>query len=98
MGAALPRFKIAHVKEQGIDLVIVPVANDFEHKTESERSQVVELLQAKATSAGLVGAVVLVWDSGAGQMGFRAPPSYYAYFRSISLPVVWAKLNRELFW
>ncbi|MCU1263346.1 MAG: hypothetical protein JWO80_6231 [Bryobacterales bacterium] len=29
----MPNFDIAHVKEQGIDLIIVPLDSSFQHKT-----------------------------------------------------------------
>lgn len=94
----MPRFKVAHLKEQGVDLIIIPLDNDFGYKTDSEQIQSVRELQRRASSAGLRGAVIPVWDGGGGRMAFRAPHNYHPYFQSIDLSVVWANVNRELYW
>jgi hypothetical protein len=50
----MPTFKIAHVKEHGIDLIIVLVDSSFENKSASEQNEVVVELQLRARNAGLV--------------------------------------------
>lgn len=94
----MPRFKVAHVKEQGIDLIIIPLDDNFGRKTPTERNSAIAELQARASSAGLAGTVIPVWDTGGGRMAFIAPPNWHPFFRSISLSHVVANLNRELYW
>lgn len=48
----MPRFRVAHVREQGIDLIIVPLASDFGQKGSSEQQEVIAELQIRAQSAG----------------------------------------------
>jgi hypothetical protein len=93
----MPRFKVAHLREQGIDLIIIPLDRAFGSKSQSDQQAVIDELQARAASAGLAGTVVPIWESG-GRMAFLAPPNWHSYFQSISLPFVAANLNRELFW
>lgn len=94
----MPRFKIAHLKEQGIDLLIVPLDKTFEHKPESDQCAAIDELQGRASAANLAGTVVPVWEDGLGRMKFIAPENYHPYFRSINLAFVYANLNRELYW
>ncbi len=94
----MPRFKVAHVREQGVDLIIVPLDGSFGHRVETEQNAVVADLQARAGSAGLAGTVVPVWDSGGGRMSFLAPPNWHPFFKNLSLRTVAANLNKEIYW
>lgn len=90
------RFEVAHIQEQGVDLIIIPLKPEFQHKTAAEQNQTVGLLQVCATRAGLRGTVVPVWDAGGGRMGFRAPQNWHPFFASLSLEKVAMSINREL--
>jgi hypothetical protein len=92
----MEKFKVAHIREQGVDLIIVPLNPEVGRKTESEQSDIVDSLQICASSAGLAGTVVPVWDAGGGRMGFWAPRNYWPYFESINLRFVLMNVNREL--
>lgn len=94
----MPRFKIAHVREQGIDLIIVPLESAFGRKPESEQREIIWELQKRSSGVGLAGTVVPVWDSGGGRMGFIAPQNWHPFFRSLGLMAVHAGLNREIYW
>ncbi len=94
----MPRFKISHVKEQGVDLIIVPLESNFGHKPNMQQNLARNELQMQSSSAGLAGTVVPVWDSGSGRMGFLAPQRWHAFFQSINLAWVWANVNREIYW
>jgi len=69
----MPRFKITYVREQGVDLIIVPLDHSFGSKVAWEQQSIASELQSHAQGAGLAGTVVTVWDSGEGRMGFLAP-------------------------
>lgn len=92
----MERFKVAHIREQGQDLIIVLVSSSFGFKSKAEQNQLPDALQACATSAGLAGTVVPVWDADAGRMGFLAPNEWQSYFSGLNLAFVAANVNREL--
>jgi len=94
----MPRFKVAHVREQGINLIIVPLEDSFGWKARSDQQQTLSALQLRANSAGLAGTVVPVWDSGGGRMSFLAPQRWHAFFQGLSLHSVFANLNKEIYW
>lgn len=94
----MARMKIAHVREQGIDLIVVPLDRSFGFKSDSDQYEIISELQARSNAAGLRGTVVPVWDNGGGRMAFIARQNWHAFFRSIGLSWVYANLNRELSW
>jgi len=90
------KFKVAHLREQGVDLIIIPLEREFGHKSQSDQNDISQSLQICASSAGLAGTVVPVWDAGGGRMGFLSPQNFHPYFRSINLQFVMMNANREL--
>lgn len=87
---------VAHIREQGQDMIVVPLRAEFGRKTKSEQTLMVAQLQRNANSAGLKGTVVVVWDAGGGRMAFIAPRPWHPFFRSVSLIWVAANINRRL--
>jgi hypothetical protein len=94
----MPSFDIAHIREQGVDLVVIPLDSNFGYRTRSEQGAIQQELQARATAAGLAGSVVPVWDAGLGRLGFLAPSNWHPFFRSINLAFVARNINRRLAW
>jgi len=92
----MPRYKIAHIREQGQDIIIITLGRNFKYKKLEEKNRIWAALQDCATSAGLAGTVVLVWDFGGGRMEFLAPQSWHSFFKNISLSFVAANINKEL--
>ncbi len=92
------RVKLAHIRQQGVDLIVVPLDPQFGQRPENEQHEVIRTLQVRATAAGLGGTVVPVWDSGAGRMAFIAPRPWHPFFASVDLTFVWRNVNRELSW
>jgi len=93
----MPQFEVAHVREQGVDLIIIPLQSSFGSKSTSDQNQIAAELQLRSRSAGLRGTVVPVWDSGGG-MRFLAPQGFHPFFRSISIDFVARNINRKLSW
>ena len=93
----MPSFKCAHVREQGIDLIIVPVNSSFAHKSDSDQHDTIEAMQLAATSAGLAGTVVPIWNIG-NRTVFIAPPNWHPFFKSIAWNDVLATVNKEISW
>ena len=94
----MPTYKVAHLHEQGQDMIIFPLEAAFGHMTESDKNQELGALGFQANRAGLRGAAVVVWDAGAGRMGFFGPDQWHRYLSSISLSFVMANLNKEISW
>lgn len=92
----MPSFEVAHFREQGQDIVVIPLNRSFGAKSTAEKNEVRASLQACASAAGLRGTVVLVWDAGNGRMGFLAPGPWQPFFRGLSLTQVRQNLNRRL--
>lgn len=94
----MPRLKVAHLREQGVDLIIVPLDRGFGYKTQQDQQEVIDEIQMRSQSAGLAGRVVPVWDAGNGRMSFIAPQNWHAFFKGLSLRAVSANVNKELSW
>jgi hypothetical protein len=94
----MPRFDVAHLREQGQDMIIIPLDSDFGLKSNADQSSITNELQRHANGAGLRGTVVPVWDNGGGRMAFIAPRPWHPFFRSISLGMVAANINQEIYW
>lgn len=88
-------FEVAHIHEQGVDLVIIPLEPSFGLKSSADQNEITAELQLCANLAGLAGTVVPVWDE-RGTMMFLAPDSFHPFFRSIDLAFVAANINRRL--
>jgi hypothetical protein len=94
----MPRFKIAHIREQGTDMIIVPLEPSFGNQGSGEQQGAIRELQVRSRAAGLAGTVVPVWDAGAGRMAFIAPQPWHPFLQSIDLPRVFTSVNKELSW
>ena len=91
----MDEYQVAHLREQGQDLIIVPVKSGFGTLPEAQQAAQVTYLQRCASSAGMAGTVCLVWESGH-RWDFRAPAPWHPFFRSIKMPFVMANINRKL--
>jgi len=94
----MPNFELAHVREQGVDLIVIPLDDQFGRKVQSDQQSIIQELQVRARSAGLGGTVVPVWDNGGGRMAFIAPRNWHSFFQSISFDWVAMNINRTLSW
>jgi hypothetical protein len=88
-------YRIAHIREQGHDMIIIPLEDRFEHATQADKNALLTHLQACATTAGLAGTVVLMWAY-AHQTKFIAPPQWHPFFRNLPLAAAYQSLNKEL--
>ena len=93
----MPHLRIAHLREQGQNMVIVPLDSRFGHRTGEDQNAIVAELQQRARAAGLAGTVVSVWESG-GRINFRAPRPWHPFFQSLSMALVLRNINKELSW
>ena len=93
--ASMSKYKVAHIREQGIDLIIVPLEPAFDRQPETAQHATIGGLQACANAAGLRGTVVPVWLV-AGRMRFIARPEWHPFFRGLQWETVIGNLNKEL--
>src|ERR1700754_307048 len=63
-GVHMASWKIAHLHQQGQDMIIVPLESAFGNKPGGMQSEFIEALQICAADAGLAGIVVPVWKAG----------------------------------
>ncbi len=93
----MPRFKAAHVREQGQDMIIFPLDGAFDHKPDSAKAQLLRELEVRANRAGLAGGAVAVWEIG-GRTRFMGPRPWHGFLRGLSLRIVLANVNQEISW
>jgi hypothetical protein len=94
----MPRYKVAHIKEQGVDLVIVFVESSFPVEGNRVQNEMIAQMELKVKAAGLAGDVVPVWKNPNGTSGFIAKESQHAFFKSISFDSLAKNINKELSW
>lgn len=93
----MPTFKIAHLRQQGQDMIIVPLESSFGNKSNDDQHAGIAKLQARARGAGLAGTIVPVWESG-GRISFIAPTPWHPLFKSLSMVGVMRNINKEPSW
>jgi hypothetical protein len=49
----MPKYKAAHIHEQGQDMIIFPLDAKFDHMTDSDKQDELDALQFRANAAGL---------------------------------------------
>jgi hypothetical protein len=93
----MTQIDVAHIHEQGQDMIIAPLDGSFDHKTSQQQQAVVAQIQIAANGAGLKGTAAVVWPSGR-SMKFIAPQPWHPFFRSIDMRWVMANVNHSLTW
>lgn len=91
----MSQWHVAHIRQQGVDLIIVPLDGQFEYKTAQEQQRTISALQAAANSAGLAGTVVPIWRVG-NQSRFIAPRPWHPFFKSLSWNQILSSRNKML--
>lgn len=94
----MPRFEVAHLRQQGQDMIIFPLDRTFGYKSDAEQDEILSELEIRANNAGLRGTAVAVWDGGSGRMSFRAPRPWHQFFGSIGMRYVFQNVNKQLTW
>lgn len=94
----MPLYKVAHLREQGQDMIVIPLDRSFELKLEQDKNEIIINLQLRARGARLAGLVIPTWDAGGGQLKFIAPQRWHPFFRSLNWTFVQANLNKAISW
>ncbi|MDR3448978.1 MAG: hypothetical protein P4M15_04390 [Alphaproteobacteria bacterium] len=93
----MPTYKVASLQDQGQDMLIVPVDSSFTKGRPADIEARIAELQTAAVTAGLKGLIALVWADGE-RMAYLAPQPWHAFFHTLSMPIVEARLNAEISW
>lgn len=93
----MPSFKVAHIREQGQDMLLFPLSGNFGMKGPKDQDKVLAELQARAKAAGLSGRAVAVWEIG-GRTYSVGPDPWKRFLSSISMAYVLKKVNTSIQW
>ncbi len=92
----MTNFDVAHIREQGVDLILIPLGRSFDFKTPQEKARILDGLQECASSAGLAGTVVPMWETTGRGAAFIAPRPWHPFLRSVDMNFVARNINRRL--
>lgn len=93
----MARFKVAHIKLGGIDVVLVPLPYEFSALGSAEQTTALRQLVQICRSARLGGEVVPVWQTPQGTQGFLANAAVHPLLAASLTPgFLKANLNREV--
>jgi len=71
-------FQIAHLKQQGVDIIVVFVNDSVQHMSNADRGDLLAAVQSCAGAGGLARRVTLVWLY-LGRMYFSGPTNQRAF-------------------
>ena len=93
----MPRVKVAHLREQGQNMLIFPLDSSTHHKSNAEKSDILENLEMRAHAAGLAGGAVIAWEYSR-SFHFMGPRPWHPFPRGLSLRTVLDNVNTEISW
>lgn len=88
-------FEVAHVRVQGVDVILIVVDSAFGHKSQSEQLEALNGFQLAVHQAGLRGGVSIVWNQG-GRVTSFGPLNWHGFLESLSWSWIAANINRKL--
>lgn len=93
----MPQFDVAHIREQGQDMLLFPLDDSFDHKPQFQQNALLAELQMRAHQAGLGGRAVAIWERG-GRTYTLGPQPWQGFLRSIDMRFVLRNVNQEIRW
>lgn len=88
-------YEVAHIREQGQDMIIIPVSSSVNNMSNAKQNELKRALQYFAQDAGLAGEVCLVWQHGQ-HFHFLAPQPWHPFFKGMSMQFVAQNINKKL--
>ncbi len=88
-------YEVAHIREQGQDMIIIPVSNSVNNMSNAKQNELKLSLQLYAQNAGLAGEVCLVWESNR-HFYYLAPQPWHPFFRGMNMHFVALNINKKL--
>ena len=92
----MEQFPVAHLNVQNVNLIIIFLNPKFDMMPPTAQHAFHNRLQIAASTAGLAGNVVPVWQDAHAQTKFLAPPQQHPFFRSTSYETLYFHVNRTL--
>ena len=89
-------FDVAHINEQGQDIIFVLLARKVAQYTPDEKERIRLALTECARSAGLAGTIVLVCNDHNGDCQFWAEQRLRAFLQSITYELIVRNVNKRL--
>ena len=93
----MPTVKVAHIREQGQNMLLFPLDSSFGRKTSAEQQSILMELENRAHAAGLAGRAAVFWES-AGRTNSLGPKLWSSFLRSMSMRRVLASVNKSVSW
>ena len=93
----MPTFKLAHIREQGQNMLLFPLSNSFSQKSSNEQHSILAELEDRAHGAGLAGRAAIFWESG-GRTHSLGPKPWANFLRGLSLHAVLRSVNKSISW
>ena len=93
----MPTLKLAHVRQQGQDMILFPLAASFGQKTVADQRAALCEFERRAHAAGLRGHAAAVWDDGH-RVRTLGPSHWRGFLSTIGVDWVLANVNRQINW
>ena len=93
----MPHFDVAHIREQGQNMLLFPLNSAFGQKAQGEQNQLLAELERRAHAAGLAGHAAAFWERG-GRTHYLGPSRWRNFLASLSLRQVLANVNQRISW
>ena len=93
----MPTIKLAHIREQGQNMLLFPLDSSFGYKSSSEQNAILEELEGRAHTADLAGRAAVFWPSGSRTCSL-GPKPWQQFLRSMSIRTVLASVNKSISW
>jgi hypothetical protein len=93
----MPHFKLAHIYQQGQNMLLFPLDSGFGHKTSAQRNATLQELEARAHAAGLAGRAAVFWTMG-NRTYSLGPAPWRNFLNSFSIGSVLANVNKSISW
>ncbi|MEP3050775.1 MAG: hypothetical protein ABJP48_13515 [Erythrobacter sp.] len=93
----MPKIKVAHIIEQGQNMILFPLDRTFHQKTSTEQHTALAELEDRAHEAGLAGRAAVFWEV-QGRTHYLGPRQWTNFLRSISIRQVLASVNKSITW
>lgn len=88
-------YKIAHIREQGQDMIIFPLDRSFGNLSASNQNAELDNLERAAHNARLAGRAVCYWQQGS-QTRFIGPPQWKPFLQCFTFQTVLSLVNKKL--
>jgi hypothetical protein len=92
----MPVYNVAAVKEGELEMVLVPMSDDFDKQDDESREYFLDVVKAAAAKAKLKGTVIVAWIGESGKLQCLAPRDYREYLSTTTLAGIRKKCNAKL--